>query len=401
MNNYVWLGNGIKAWTNGVPVEDEAINQINRCAEMPFTKGIAVMPDCHVGKGSTVGTVIATHKAILPAATGVDLFCGMLAVKTSLTANDLPDSLSHVRSMIEQAVPFGRTNNGQSGDRGSWGNPPELAIDTWNNKLKSGYDKIIEKYPKIAHNRAVNQLFSGGTGNHFFELCLDENDDVWIMLHSGSRGVGNNIGRFFIESAKEEMEKYFIGLADKDLSYLVEGTEIFDDYVQSIAWAGEYASANRWGMMTNAVNAMKKVLPSFTLSDKVVDCHHNYATIEHHRGEDLWITRKGAVQARKGTMGIIPGSMGTGSFIVEGKGNADSFCSCSHGAGRTMSRTAAKKLITMEDHAKAMEGIEARLDKDVLDESPAAYKDINAVMNAQTDLIDIKYHLRQVLNIKG
>ncbi|ARK07489.1 RNA-splicing ligase [Sphingobium phage Lacusarx] len=420
----------IKMWEpEGYPFEAEAMAQLRNLSKMPFVhKHVAAMPDAHMGKGACVGTVIATKGVIIPAAVGVDIGCGMMALRTNLTASMLPDSLSHIRGMIEAAVPHGRTDNGGKNDRGAWGETPKSFFDRWN-YLSSGYAKLVEKHPKINHWAVDRHLGTLGTGNHFIELCLDEDQFVWVMLHSGSRGVGNKIGTYFIEAAKREMERYHIDrfLPDQDLSYLVEHTEVYDDYVEAVEWAQEYAMENRKAMMGAVLNVMHKVLPPFMVTEQAVNCHHNYVTREHHFGENVWVTRKGAVQARKGTLGIIPGSMGTGSFIVEGLGNADSFCSCSHGAGRVMSRTQAKKMITMEEHAKAMVGIEARLDADIIDESPAAYKPIGAVMvgiearldadiidespaaykpigavmDAQSDLVEIKHRLRQVLNVKG
>lgn len=398
----------IKLWEPaGFPFEAEAVAQIENMARMPFIhKHVAVMPDAHAGKGSTVGTVIATKGAIIPAAVGVDIGCGMMAIRTSLTAEQLPDSLSHIRGMIEAAVPHGRGSMDQirSGrDPGSWTNPSKEAAARWK-AIEDGYAAIVAKHPKIKQKRDPSQhMGTLGTGNHFIEICLDEASRVWVMLHSGSRGIGNAIGTYFIEKAKEEMERYHIApyLPDTDLSYLVEHTEVYDDYVAAVEWAQGFAAENRKAMMHAVLNVMHQTLPPFMSDQMAVNCHHNYVTRESHFGDNVWVTRKGAVQAREGTLGIIPGSMGTGSFIVEGKGNPHSFNSCSHGAGRTMSRTKAKKLITMEQHAKAMEGIEARLDADVLDESPAAYKPIGAVMDAQDDLVEIKHRLRQVLNVKG
>lgn len=374
---------------------------------MPFVfKHVAVMPDAHAGKGSTVGTVFATKGAIVPAAVGVDIGCGMMAVRTSLTANDLPDSLSHIRGMIEAAVPHGRSSDKEirAGiDKGSWDKTPASVENRWKG-LYDRYLAIIAKHPKIAPKRHPStHLGSLGTGNHFIELCLDEDDRLWVMLHSGSRGIGNQIGTYFIEKAKREMERYHIApyLPDSDLSYLVEHTELYDDYVEAVGWAQDFAMENRKAMMEAVLGVMRQTLPPFLSDQMAVNCHHNYVTKERHYGEDVLVTRKGAVQAREGTMGIIPGSMGTGSFIVRGLGNSHSFHSCSHGAGRVMSRTKAKKLISLEQHAKAMEGIEARLDEDVLDESPAAYKPIGAVMDAQSDLVEIVHRLRQILNVKG
>jgi tRNA-splicing ligase RtcB len=399
-------GAPLKMWCEGVEVEADARTQLENIASLPFVyKHVAVMPDVHLGKGATVGSVIATKGAVVPAAVGVDIGCGMMAVRLSLTANDLPDNLASLRSAIEAAVPHGRTDNGGKNDEGTWNSnlASRSAIDAWA-VLKSRYDAILAKHPKIASHKTFEFMGTLGTGNHFIELCLDEDDRVWVMLHSGSRGVGNKIGQYFIEAAKREMERYHIlpYLPDQDLSYLVENTTLFDDYVEAVSWAQEFAALNRQVMMDAVLKVLRGRLPAFVVSDeKAVNCHHNYISKENHFGENVYVTRKGAVRARKNDLGIIPGSMGTGSFIVRGLGNHESFCSCSHGAGRRMSRNAARKAITLEDHIKATEGIECRKDADVIDESPAAYKDIGAVMAAQDDLVEIVHRLRQVVNIKG
>lgn len=395
--------NPIKLWTQGVAVDEKALQQIREVANLPFIhKHVAVMPDAHWGKGATVGTVIATKSAIVPAAVGVDIGCGMCAYQTTLTASQLPDSLRAIREAIEQAVPHGRTDNGGKNDQGAW---PSLALAneaSWN-KLNCGYKKIVDKHPKAQSYNTANHLGTLGTGNHFIEICLDEIDCVWIMLHSGSRGPGNRIGAYFIEKAKEEMERYFIGehLPNQDLAYLVEKTEIFDDYIQALSWAQEFALCNRQSMMNAVICAMSRHLPPFQITEKAFDCHHNYVALENHFDANVWVTRKGAVRARENELGIIPGSMGASSFIVRGKGNKDSFCSCSHGAGRVMSRGEARKKITIEQHTEAMKGIEARLDEGTLDESPAAYKDVNTVIAAQSDLIEVVHTLRQIINVKG
>lgn len=393
----------IKMWTKGVLVEDKAREQLRNIASMPFIhKHVAAMPDVHWGRGATIGSVIATNKAIIPAAVGVDLGCGMMAVKTSLRAEHLPDSLGHVRAAIEKAVPHGRTDNGGKNDRGSFGELPDEHLKRWRS-LVGRYNAIIAKHPKAKGYNHRNHLGTLGTGNHFIEVCIDESGDVWAMLHSGSRGPGNRIGSYFIEAAKREMERYHISdyLPDADLSYFVEHTELFDDYVEAVLWAQDFASESRQAMMESTLGAMRSTLGDFELTDMAVNCHHNYVERENHFGANVWVTRKGAVRARKNDLGIIPGSMGTGSFIVRGKGNADSFCSCSHGAGRAMSRGAAKKSISLDDHRLAMRGIEARLDDGVIDESPAAYKDISKVISAQDDLIEVVHTLRQVVNVKG
>lgn len=394
----------IKTWTQGVQIEDQAMQQLRNISHLPFIhKHIAAMPDVHWGMGATIGSVLATKGAIVPAAVGVDLGCGMMAVQTTLKANDMPDSLGHIRGAIETAVPHGRTDNGGRNDRGGWGDKlPDAHAARWT-ALQGRYEEIIAKHPKAKAFNTSSHMGTLGTGNHFIEVCLDDNDNVWVMLHSGSRGAGNRIGSYFIELAKKEMDRYFIGpyLPDRDLSYFVEHTEYFDDYVTAVGWAQDYALENRRAMMEATLAALKQNLQPFDVTDMAVNCHHNYVERENHFGANVLVTRKGAVRARKGDLGIIPGSMGTGSFIVQGKGNPESFCSCSHGAGRAMSRGQAKKRISLEQHAEAMKGIEARLDADVLDESPAAYKDISAVMAAQTDLIEVKHRLRQIVNVKG
>lgn len=406
-------GRPIKAWVQGVPVEEEALQQLRNVSSMPFIhKHVSVMPDVHVGIGATIGSVIPTKGAIIPAAVGVDIGCGMVAVKTSLRAEHLPDQLGGLRAGIEAAVPHGRTDNGGKNDQGGWGDrlPKEVAYQfksiengQLGGSLGHRYNQIIAKHPKAESFNNLNHLGTLGTGNHFIELCLDEDGYVWVMLHSGSRGAGNRIGSYFIEAAKREMERYYISdyLPDRDLAYLVEHTELFDDYVSAVSWAQDFARANRDVMLQLVLSVMRSQLPEFALLDEAVNCHHNYISKEHHFGQNVWITRKGAVRARVGDLGIIPGSMGTGSFIVKGLGSSESFHSCSHGAGRVMSRGAAKKSITLEAHREAMTGIEARLDADVLDESPKAYKDIGAVMAAQSDLVEVVHRLHQILNVKG
>jgi tRNA-splicing ligase RtcB len=418
----------IKAWTKGVPLEDAARQQLLNVAQLPFIyKWVAAMPDVHWGMGATIGSVIPTRGAIIPAAVGVDIGCGMMAVQTSLHANHLPDNLLGIRSAIEKAVPHGRTDNGGKNDRGAWSDAPSHHLDVWG-KMEPDYKAIVEKYPRLDHKQRVNHLGTLGTGNHFIEVCLDENENVWFLLHSGSRGVGNRFGTFFIELAKNDMRQWMINLPDQDLAYLPQGTEHFSDYVRAVHWAQDYALANRELMMRNMIEAvrnsgevpefqartgrgMTSAVPPEALSDAdfaaddelltVVSCHHNYVTWEHHYGENVLITRKGAVRAREGDMGIIPGSMGARSYIVRGKGNPESFMSCSHGAGRAMSRAEAKRRFTLDDHAKATAGVECRKDADVIDETPMAYKSIDAVMEAQRDLVDVVHTLRQVVCVKG
>ena len=392
----------IKAWTKNVPFEDAAREQVANVASLPFVhKWVAIMPDVHRGKGATIGSVIPTADAIIPAAVGVDIGCGMMAARTDITANDLPDSLSAIRAAIEAAVPHGRTHHGGRNDRGAWGEIPQSVADAWST-LADDYTAIGERHPKVARANHVNHLGTLGTGNHFIEVCLDENDNVWLMLHSGSRGVGNRIGSYFIELAKEDMRTWHINLPDKDLAYLPEGTDHFADYVNAVDWAQRYAMLNRQVMMAHVIDAVRKVLPmSFDANVEAVNCHHNYVARENHYGRNVWVTRKGAVRAREGELGIIPGSMGARSYIVRGKGNEESFHSCSHGAGRVMSRTEARRRFTVDDHAQATKGVECRKDEEVIDETPAAYKDIDAVMEAQRDLVDVVHTLRQIVCVKG
>ena len=397
-------GAPIKAWVDGVPFEAEARKQVERTSRLPIVSAIAVMPDVHAGIGATVGSVVATRDAIIPAAVGVDIGCGMMAVRTTLTASMLPSDLRPLRTAIEQRVPHGRTNDGGPGDRGAWSDLPARVATMWNDRLATDFSALIDRTPKIAKANAASHLGTLGTGNHFVEVCLDEQDRVWVMLHSGSRGVGNRIGSIFIARAKDEMRSLDRAMPeDQDLAYVVEGTEAFDDYVRAVSWAQRFAMANRELMMAAALDAMASIFPavSFETNEMAVNCHHNYVAKEEHAGANVWITRKGAVRAGAGDLGIIPGSMGARSFIVKGLGNPDSLQSCSHGAGRLMSRTAAKKRFTLDDHAQATMGIECRKDVDVIDETPMAYKSIEAVMKAQADLVAIVHELRQVVCVKG
>jgi len=399
----------IRAWIDGVALEDSAKAQLINVASLPFIHHhIAAMPDVHWGMGATVGSVIPTKGAIIPAAVGVDIGCGMVAATTALTASDLPDNLSAIRSAIEKAVPHGRTNHGGEGDRGAWHNVPDAVVallqDAAQGDLGARLKVIADKHPKIAKaaQRAPRHLGTLGTGNHFIELCLDETDTVWVMLHSGSRGIGNQIGQYFIERAKEDMRSWFINLPDQDLAYLAEGTQNFDDYVEAVEWAQNFAALNRSLMLQAVMRAIQVALGRvFAWGATAVNCHHNYVARENHFGANVWVTRKGAVRAREGDLGIIPGSMGARSYIVRGKGNPDSFHTCSHGAGRAMSRAEAKRRFTVEDHEKATAGIECRKDAAVIDETPMAYKNIDAVMAAQADLVEIVHTLRQVVCVKG
>ena len=394
----------IKAWTRGVQVEDAARKQLLNLSNMPFIHNhIAVMPDVHWGIGATVGSVIVTKGAIIPAAVGVDIGCGMIAQRTTLTASDLPDNLHALRCEIESRIPHGRSNNGGIGDSGAWDETPQRNLAMVTPYLES-LKTIVAKHPKLdrASIRAPIHAGTLGTGNHFVEICLDQEQRVWIMLHSGSRGIGNAIGSYFIEAAKKDMERWFINLPDQDLAYIPQGSDLFKDYFDAVGWAQGYARTNRELMMHAALEALSTAVPkAFYCDHAAVNCHHNYVNWERHYGENVMVTRKGAVDAHEGVLGIIPGSMGAKSFIVRGKGNRESFCSCSHGAGRSMSRADARKRFTIEDHAAATAGIECRKDIEVIDETPNAYKSIDAVMAAQIELVDVLHTLKQVVCVKG
>ncbi|SIT46225.1 conserved hypothetical protein [Paraburkholderia piptadeniae] len=390
----------VKMWTRGVVIEEAARRQLSNTARMPFVfRHVAVMPDVHVGKGSTIGSVIPTQGAIIPAAVGVDIGCGMMAVRTSLTAADLPDSLSGVRGAIERAVPHGGAPGRR--DPGTWSRPPPAVDDAWK-LLAPGFQRIVDKYPSLARTNNHAHVGTLGTGNHFIEVCLDEDDSVWFMLHSGSRGVGNAIGTLFIELAQADMRQHLANLPDKDLAYLKEGSRHFDDYVEAVGWAQNYARSNREVMMNAVIDAVRSTIGKpFTIDEHAVNCHHNYVQRERHFGADMFVTRKGALSARVGEFGIIPGSMGAKSFIVRGLGNEESFCSCSHGAGRAMSRKEAKRRFTVQDQISATAHVECRKDAGVIDEIPMAYKDIDAVMAAQRSLVEVVHTLRQVVCVKG
>ena len=392
----------IKMWTKGVPVEDDAKTQLANASRLPIVfKHIAAMPDVHVGIGATVGSVIPTLRAIIPAAVGVDIGCGMIACKTTLCASDLPDNLLPLRSAIEKAVPHGRTVMRGARDKGTWDTPPPEADAAWAG-LAPEFDAICQDYPVLKNTNNRKHLGTLGTGNHFVEVCLDETGAVWFMLHSGSRGVGNAVGSLFIELAKKDALANNMNLPDKDLAYFEEGSKHFGDYVRGVGWAQRFAKLNREVMMQAVVAAARSVITKpFQSHVEAVNCHHNYVQRETHFGEEVLVTRKGAVSAKVGELGIIPGSMGAKSYIVRGKGNPESFMSCSHGAGRVMSRTQAKKRFTVADQIRATAGVECRKDADVIDEIPMAYKDIDAVMEAQRDLVDVVYTLKQVVCVKG
>jgi tRNA-splicing ligase RtcB len=389
----------IKAWTDGVELDPNALGQLRNTASLPFIfKHVAVMPDVHLGIGATVGSVVPTRGAIIPAAVGVDIGCGMIAARLPYLAKDLPDTLAALRSNIEWSVPVGQNQH-----KHSVMEPGEES------SLLYQYQEIWAKHPSLPNPTAgwgaklVNQVGTLGGGNHFIEVCLDEEQRVWVMLHSGSRGIGNKIGSYFIELARKDMAKHFINLPDRDLAYLPEGTDYFDDYFKAVQWAQGYAMKNRSVMLHRVLDQVRRAMPTDVAwhYEIVANCHHNYVEREHHYGENVLITRKGAVRARLGDMGIIPGSMGARSYIVRGKGNAESFQSCSHGAGRRMSRTAARAKFTLAEHEAATTGVECRKDAHVLDETPGAYKDIDAVMAAQTDLVEIVHTLKGVLCVKG
>ena len=381
-----------KVWDgNGLPMESGVFEQTAKLVSLPFVKGVRLMPDAHVGIGSTVGSVIATAGAIIPATVSVDIGCGMNAVRTSLRAEDLPDSLRDIRLQIERDVPLGAGGQHSKSGGMSIGLAPDQVVEVL---YKGDHAKAWQKY--------ASQIGTLGSGNHFIELCLDEAGDVWIMLHSGSRGIGNMIGRYFIERAKTLMEQYFITLPDRDLAYLPDGTKDFEDYIAAIGWAQAYAKENRAQMMTTVIAAFQQhVAKEFIITQEAINCHHNYLEIENHFGTNMYITRKGAIRARKGDLGIIPGSMGAKSFIVEGLGSAESYCSCSHGAGRKMSRTEAKNAFTVEDLQAQTLGVECNKTSAVLDEIPGAYKDIDEVMANQQDLVMIRHTLKQVMCVKG
>ena len=396
----------IKAWVDGVELDYKAEIQLRETAQLPFIhKHLAVMPDAHWGMGSTVGTVLATKGAIIPAAVGVDIGCGMVAQQLpGVSLNMIYENRDKIFDAITEAVPHGRSDNGGLNDKGRWKNTVPNATGQMWNKMQPEFDNIAEKHPKIRKwGTPMCQLGTLGGGNHFIEVCQDENDDVWVMLHSGSRGIGNRIGTYFINLAQAECATWHVKLPNKDLAYLPEGTEYHDDYVQAVGWAQDYALANR-GIMLKLVLKTISLITGVSIKldrETAVNCHHNYVQKENHYGSNVFVTRKGAVRARFGDLGIIPGSMGARSFIVEGLGNPMSFNSCSHGAGRIMSRSEAKRVFTVEDHILATEGVTCKKDASVLDETPGAYKDIDAVMEAQKDLVRIKHTLKALICVKG
>lgn len=387
----------VKIYTDDI--EHEALQQLINIAQLPIVHGhIAAMPDVHMGIGATVGSVIPTKQAIIPAAVGVDIGCGMNAVQLSVRAEDLPDNLAPLRSAIEAVVPVGFS---QHKARQAPGDAHSLR--TLNDRLAIIVDKhpAVIKMQKRFNETWLCQLGTLGGGNHFVELCLDQEQRLWVMLHSGSRGLGNVLGRYFIALAKKDMQRLQSNLPDRDLAYFKEGSQWFADYVEAVNWAQDYALLNRREMMRLILQALKNHLPPFTLHGEAINCHHNYVAIEEHFGEKLFITRKGAISARMGQLGIIPGSMGARSYIVRGLGNPESMCSCAHGAGRRMSRSEAKRRFNREDLAEQTQGVECRKDSGVIDEIPGAYKDIDQVMANQSDLVEVVHTLKQVVCIKG
>lgn len=395
LNAKAEYGVPVKIFTTDV--DEPSLTQLRKMAQLQFIHShIAVMPDVHLGKGATVGSVIPTKHAIIPAAVGVDIGCGMNALRLSLQASQLPDNLSAIRNAIERKVPVGFEMHKQVRSKASTLTPLEKRLNQITLK-HPGLKRMLRHFDSTWQK----QLGTLGGGNHFIELCLDENQDVWVMLHSGSRGLGNIIGTYFIERAKKEAQHRFGHVPDKDLSYFAEGSNLFDDYVEAVEWAQEYAYENRREMMRLILEAIRPLLPSFQMTKEAINCHHNYVQKELHFGEEVYVTRKGAIRAGLDEYGIIPGSMGAASFIVKGKGNPESFCSCSHGAGRKMSRSKAKIMFNQQDLIQQTQGIECRKDKAVVDEIPAAYKDIFDVMANQQDLIEVVHTLKQVLCIKG
>ncbi len=385
----------VKIWTHDV--DEKSKVQLANIASLPFIHHhVAAMPDVHLGIGATIGSVIATHKAIIPAAVGVDLGCGMVAARLSITANELDEkALKKVFDQISRDVPVGRAQHGDDRVLVDAARPFEPRLKA----LTDRHPQLLKAFGKFS--KWANQMGTLGGGNHFIEVCLDESDQVWVMLHSGSRGIGNAIASYFIELARKDMERWMIQLPDRDLAYFPEGSEHFADYVEAVHWAQEYAMQNRVSMLELVLAALQRHLPPFEVTTEAVNCHHNYVAQEHHFGENVWVTRKGAIRAREGDLGIVPGSMGARSFIVRGKGNADSFCSSAHGAGRRMSRTAAEKQFTESDLVKQTAGVICRKDKGVIDEIPGAYKDIDEVMANQSDLTEILHTLKQVVCVKG
>lgn len=452
----IWSGKNvdIKAWVDGVLVESGAIDQLRNVSELPFIyKHLAVMPDVHIGVGATIGSVIPTKGAVIPSAVGVDIGCGVNALPTSIILSDIPIDKRHfLRLEIEKLIPTGRSNSGGKGDKGAWKNIPKDVQYMWQSELEKELDQILKKHPGIRSRHGLNDknhLGTLGGGNHFIEICVDLNDRIWILLHSGSRGIGNRIGQYFIQLAKnkcldapiseikrieKELKDYFnssefyslpnykkkfasekkkfdsarerkklsVKLPHSDLAYFTEDMSEFHDYIIAVLWAQKYAKISRSLMIKRVVNALENIIGSFKYDyNNMISCHHNYVNKEIHFCEEIFVTRKGAISACIGEKAIIPGSMGSKSYIVEGLGNEESFCSASHGAGRSMSRSEAKKIFTIEDHIRDTEGIECVKNSSVIDETPGAYKSIDDVMNAQVDLVKPIEQLKQIICVKG
>jgi tRNA-splicing ligase RtcB (3'-phosphate/5'-hydroxy nucleic acid ligase) len=403
----------VHAWDHGVPIEPEVWTQVKHLASVPGVKHIAIMPDAHIGKGACVGSALLTREIVIPAAVGVDIGCGMIAAPLRLRRSELAD-LPRVRAEIERRVPVGRTNRGQAGDRGAWCSPPENVKAVWHEHLAEGYRAMTGRYSDLNHPHTINQLGTLGTGNHFIEVCIELEDQqdtrsadppIWVMLHSGSRGIGNKIGTYFTRRAQAEVKREGVHLADPELAYLRVGTDLAEDYLTFARWAQRYAWQNRLLMFQHVVEGVAAALGvsgvGLHVEAQTVHCHHNYIASERHFGAPGLLTRKGAVNAEAGVMGIIPGSMGARSYITRGLGQPESLNTSSHGAGRVMSRNVARKTISMEQHLANMQGIEVRTDADLLDESPAAYKSIDAVMAAQADLTTPVHTLKQIVVVKG
>ncbi len=394
----------VLVWTDAL--EPEAAAQLARVSRLPCVgPHVAAMPDVHLGIGATVGAVIPLRGAIVPAAVGVDIGCGVMAQRLGLTANELPDALEPLRAAIEQAVPHGRSDHGGRNDRGAWRETPAPLLRLWRERgLERALPALLERHPALTGSGLNTHRHLGtlGTGNHFIELCLDETDGVWVVLHSGSRGIGNRIGSHFIAQARAHLERRGVLLEDADLAWFEEGEPLFADYLAAVSWAQEFARWNREWIMAAVLGALGRSLARpMQPVGAAVQCHHNYVARERHFGEDLWLTRKGAIRAGAGELGIIPGSMGVGSVLVRGKGSAESFASCAHGAGRRMSRGAARRRFTPADLAAQTAGVACRKDEGVLDEIPGAYKDLAAVMAHQADLVEVVHTLRPLVNVKG
>jgi tRNA-splicing ligase RtcB len=383
----------VKVWTDPSEIEPEAAKQLRNIGALPWVEGVAVMPDVHYGKGATVGSVIAMRQAISPSAVGVDIGCGMSAVRTSLTAEDLPDDLGRLRRAIEDAIPVGFHTHDDAVDPRRVQGVDTKGLDAfWN-----GFDDLHVGVDQL-RTRAGKQLGTLGGGNHFIEVCLDTSKQVWLMLHSGSRNIGKELAERHIKVARELPHN--ADLPDRDLAVFLAGTPEMDAYRRDLYWAQEYARRNRSLMLGLLSGVVRAQLPGVSF-DEPISCHHNYVSQEQYGGVDLLVTRKGAIRAGVGDLGIIPGSMGTGSYIVRGLGNPEAFNSASHGAGRRMSRNKAKKTFSTEDLAAQTAGVECRKDAGVLDEIPGAYKDVDAVLAQQRDLVEVVAHLKQVVCVKG